>query len=88
MDKEVLLKLKMILEIVTEIKAGSQKGKILDLSKQKMVLNNATLRELLGISPSTIRRWVLSGKLKYTEVQGTRFYLLEDVLKFLGRNPE
>jgi len=88
MEKEILLKLSLILEIVTEIKVSSQLARTADLSKKNMVLNNATLGELLDISPSTIRRWVLSGKLKYTEVQGTRFYLLEEVLRFLGRNPQ
>jgi len=86
MEKEILLKLSLILEILTEIRAGSQQGRTPDVSKKKMVLNNATLGELLDISPSTIRRWVLSGKLKYKEVLGTRFYLLEDVLEFLGKN--
>ena len=86
MEKEILLKLSLILEILTEIRSGSQQGRTPDVSKRKMVLNNATLGELLDISPSTIRRWVLSGKLKYKEVLGTRFYLLEDVLEFLGKN--
>lgn len=86
MESEIISKLSAILEALLVIK--TRKAKLQDVSLKKAVLNNASLGELLQVSQSTIRRWVRSGKLKYTVVQRTRFYLLEDVLALLGKNPD
>lgn len=86
MEREIISKLGAILEVLVAIKSKQVKPR--DVSLKNEVLNNASLGDLLQISQSTIRRWVRSGKLKYTLVQRTRFYLLEDVLALLGKNPD
>ena len=88
MEKEIFLKLSAILEVLIAINAGQKMIKPPDASLKNVVLNNDSLAELLKISPSTLRRWVKKEKLKYTLIQRTRFYLLEDVLAHLGRKSD
>ena len=88
MEKEIFLKLSAILEVLNAINAGQKMVKLHDASLKNVVLNNDSLGELLKISPSTLRRWVKNDKLKYTLIQRTRFYLLEDVLALLGRKSD
>jgi len=88
MEKEIVLKLSAILDVLNAINSGQKMVKPPDASLKNVVLNNNSLRELLKISPSTLRRWVKKEKLKYTLIQRTRFYLLEDVLAHLGRKSD
>lgn len=50
---------------------------------QREIMRSSEVRELLNISAGTLQNLRITGKLKYTKINGLMFYHRTDVLKLL-----
>lgn len=57
-----------------------------EVKLKKSWLKNADIKELLNISPNTLQRLRVSGKLRHSKVGGTHYYRFEDIEKLLNDN--
>ena len=65
--------------LITDILIKSQ-------PKKKEILSNEDVKDLLGISIGTLRKYRITGKISYTKIDGILYYKYEDVIKLIESN--
>ena len=67
------------LKLAKEILSKSQNFK-------KEILTNQDVKDLLGISSTTLRKYRITGKITYSKVDNILYYKYDDVIKFVESN--
>ena len=68
-----------LVNLITEIISKGQPQK-------KEILSNEDVKDLLGISSGTLRKYRITGKISYTKIDGILYYKYEDVIKLIESN--
>ena len=68
-----------LVNLITEI---ISKGQL----QKKEILSNEDVKDLLGISIGTLRKYRITGKISYTKIDGILYYKYEDVIKLIESN--
>lgn len=68
-----------LVNLITEIISKGQPQK-------KEILSNEDVKDLLGISSGTLRKYRITGKISYTKIDNILYYKYDDVLKLIESN--
>ena len=68
-----------LVNLITEIISKGQPQK-------KEILSNEDVKDLLGISSGTLRKYRITGKISYTKIDSILYYKYEDVIKLIESN--
>ena len=68
-----------LVNLITEIISKGQPQK-------KEILSNEDVKDLLGISSGTIRKYRITGKISYTKIDNILYYKYDDVIKLIDSN--
>ena len=80
LTKEDLNNFKLeLVNLITEIISKGQPQK-------KEILSNEDVKDLLGISSGTLRKYRITGKISYTKIDNILYYKYDDVLKLIESN--
>lgn len=80
LTKEDLNNFKLeLVNLITEIISKGQPQK-------KEILSNEDVKDLLGISSGTLRKYRITGKISYTKIDNILYYKYDDVIKLIESN--
>ena len=80
LTKEDLNNFKLeLVNLITEIISKGQPQK-------KEILSNEDVKDLLGISSGTLRKYRITGKISYTKIDNILYYKYDDVIKLIDSN--
>ena len=68
-----------LVNLITEI---ISKGQL----QKKEILSNEDVKDLLGISSVTLRKYRITGKISYTKIDNILYYKYDDVIKLIDSN--
>jgi|TARA_X000000950_G_C13828144_1_gene624904 hypothetical protein len=68
-----------LVNLITEIISKGQPQK-------KEILSNEDVKDLLGISSGTLRKYRITGKISYTKIDNILYYKYDDVIKLIDSN--
>ena len=68
-----------LVNLITEIISKGQPQK-------KEILSNEDVKDLLGISSGTLRKFRITGKISYTKIDNILYYKYDDVIKLIDSN--
>ena len=68
-----------LVNLITEIISKGQ-------PKKKEILSNEDVKDLLGISSGTLRKYRITGKISYTKIDNILYYKYDDVIKLIDSN--
>jgi len=68
-----------LVNLITEI---ISKGQL----QKKEILSNEDVKDLLGISSGTLRKYRITGKISYTKIDNILYYKYDDVIKLIDSN--